>query len=106
VRNKLTDGRSNLTDFQAVQRVRGVVSDMAQSAAQSRHGNKARLLRGSCVNSINRWKILVKAFFKQIGTSLKLLVTLRPYRLAARQQREDEAKTSSRHTRHFGLRPR
>jgi hypothetical protein len=46
VRNKLTDGKSNLTDFQAVQRVRGDVSDMAQSAAQSRHGNKARLLRG------------------------------------------------------------
>jgi len=41
VRAKLTDGRSNLTDFQAVQRVRGDVSDMAQSAA-----NKARLLRG------------------------------------------------------------
>jgi hypothetical protein len=46
VRNKLTDGRSNLTEFQAVQRVRGDVSDMAQSAAQSGHGNKARLLRG------------------------------------------------------------
>jgi hypothetical protein len=46
VRNKLTDGKSNLSDFQAVQRVRGDVSDMAQSAAQSGHGNKARLLRG------------------------------------------------------------
>ena len=41
-----TDGKSNLTGFQAVQRVRGDVSDMAQSAAQSGHGNKARLLRG------------------------------------------------------------
>jgi hypothetical protein len=46
IRNKLTDGRSNLTVFQAVQRVRGDVSDMAQSAAQSGYGNKARLLRG------------------------------------------------------------
>ena len=46
VRNKLTDGKSNLSDFQAVQHVRGDVSDMAQSAAQSGHGNKARLLRG------------------------------------------------------------
>ena len=43
VRNKLTDSKSNLTDFQAVQRVRGDVSDLAQSAAQSRQG---RLLRG------------------------------------------------------------
>ena len=33
----------------------------------------------------------VKDFFNQIATSLRLLVTLRPYRLAARQQREDEA---------------
>jgi hypothetical protein len=31
VRNKLTDGTSNLTDFLAVQRVRGHVADMAQS---------------------------------------------------------------------------
>jgi len=46
IRNKLTDGRSNLTDFTAVQRVRGDISDMAQAAQQSGHGNKARLLRG------------------------------------------------------------
>ena len=32
--------------FRAEQRVRGDVSDMAQSAAQSGHGNRARLLRG------------------------------------------------------------
>jgi hypothetical protein len=46
VRNKLTDGTSNLTDFRAVQGVRGDISDMAQSALKSGHGNKARLLRG------------------------------------------------------------
>jgi hypothetical protein len=46
VRNKLTGGKSNLTDFQPVQRVRDDVSDMAQSAAQSGHWNKAKLLRG------------------------------------------------------------
>jgi hypothetical protein len=46
IRNKLTDGRSNLTDFRAVQRVRGDISDMAQAAQQSGYGNKARLLRG------------------------------------------------------------
>jgi len=46
VRNRLTDGTSNLNHFEAGQRVRGDVSDMAQSALQSGHGNKARLLRG------------------------------------------------------------
>jgi hypothetical protein len=46
VRARLTDGRSNLTNFEAIQRLRGDVSDMAQSAAQSGQGNKARLLRG------------------------------------------------------------
>ena len=46
VRNKLTDGRSNLSDFKAVQRVRGDVAGLAQSAAQSGYGNKAMLLRG------------------------------------------------------------
>jgi hypothetical protein len=47
LRAKLTDGRSNLTDFRAVQRVRGDLSDAAQSAFQSGQGNKARLLRGA-----------------------------------------------------------
>lgn len=46
VRDRLTDDRSNLTDFTAVQRVRGDLSDMAQSAQQQGHGNRARLLRG------------------------------------------------------------
>ena len=43
---RLMDGRSNLTNFEAIQRLRGDVSDMTQSAAQSGQGNKARLLRG------------------------------------------------------------
>ena len=46
VRNKLTDGTSNLTHFRAVHRVCGDISDMAQSALQSGHGNKAPLLGG------------------------------------------------------------
>lgn len=46
MRNRLTDGTSNLNHFEAGQRVRGDVSDMAQSALQSGHGNEARLLRG------------------------------------------------------------
>ena len=45
-RNRLTDGRSNLSDFTAVQRVRGDLSDAVQSARRSGAGNKARLLGG------------------------------------------------------------
>jgi hypothetical protein len=45
-RDRLTDGRSMLTDFAAIQRVRGDLSDTIQSADRSGAGNKARLLRG------------------------------------------------------------
>jgi hypothetical protein len=45
----MTDGRSNLSDFTAVQRVRGDLSDAVQSSLQSGHGRaweKVSLLRG------------------------------------------------------------
>jgi hypothetical protein len=45
-RDRLTDGRSVLTDFTAVQRVRGDLGDAVQQARQSGQGNKARLLGG------------------------------------------------------------
>jgi hypothetical protein len=45
-RDGMTDGRSNLSDFTAIQRVRGDLPDAVQSALQSGHGEKARLLRG------------------------------------------------------------
>lgn len=44
-RARLTDGRSVQTDFTAIQRVRDDISDAAQAAQQSGHGNKARMLR-------------------------------------------------------------
>lgn len=47
VRNRLTDGRSNLTDFNAVQRVRGDLSDAVEAARRAGHGNRARLLGGA-----------------------------------------------------------
>ena len=47
VRNKLTDGNSMLTDFRAVQRVRGDLSDAAMKAERAGEGNKARLLRSA-----------------------------------------------------------
>lgn len=46
VRNRLTDGRSNLTDFTAVQRVRGDLADQVQTAVRAGQGNRARLLSG------------------------------------------------------------
>jgi hypothetical protein len=45
-RDRLTDGRSVLTDFTAVQRVRGDLSDAVQTAQRAGQGNKARLLGG------------------------------------------------------------
>lgn len=45
-RGRLTDDRSMLTDFTAVQRVRGDLSDSIQTAERAGQGNKARLLRG------------------------------------------------------------
>jgi hypothetical protein len=44
VRARLSDGQSNLTDFTAIQRVRGDLSDAVQQARQSGAGNRARLL--------------------------------------------------------------
>lgn len=46
VRDRLTDGRSMLTDFTAVQRVRGDLADQVQTAARAGQGNRARLLGG------------------------------------------------------------
>lgn len=46
VRRRLTDNRSNLTDFTAIQRVRDDLSDMIQAAQRQGHGNRARMLGG------------------------------------------------------------
>lgn len=44
VRSQLTDGRSVLTDFTAIQRVRGELSDAIETARRAGQGNRARLL--------------------------------------------------------------
>lgn len=46
IRNRLTDNRSTLTDFTAIQRVRGDLSDAIQAAQRAGRGNQARLLGG------------------------------------------------------------
>lgn len=43
-RSRLTDGRSMLTDYTAVERVRGDLSDAVQAAIRAGNGNRARLL--------------------------------------------------------------
>lgn len=45
-RNRLTDGRSTLTDFTALQRLRGDLSDAVNSAQRAGQGNRARMLGG------------------------------------------------------------
>lgn len=44
VRSRLTDGRSVLTEFEAVQRARGDLADQIETARRAGQGNKARLL--------------------------------------------------------------
>jgi hypothetical protein len=46
VRDRITDGRSMLSDFTATQRMRGDLSDTIQRAVRAGEGNKARLLGG------------------------------------------------------------
>jgi hypothetical protein len=46
VRERLTDNRSMLTDFTALQRVRGDLSDQVQAAVRAGQGNRARILGG------------------------------------------------------------
>lgn len=45
-RSRLTDGRSMLTDYTAVERVRGDLADSVQAAVRAGNGNRARLLGG------------------------------------------------------------
>jgi len=105
VRARLTDGRSNLNNFEAIQRL--AMSQIWRNLPHNRgRATKLGCFGGFCINSINHWKTQVKDFFKQIVTFLKLRVTLKPYRQAVRRQRADEARISSPHIRHFGLRHR
>lgn len=45
-RSLLTDGRSQVADFEVVQRARGDIADAVEKAQRAGEGNKARLLRG------------------------------------------------------------
>lgn len=45
-KSRLTDGKSTLTDYTAVERVRGDLADAVHSAVKAGNGNRARLLGG------------------------------------------------------------
>jgi hypothetical protein len=105
VRNKLTDGKSNPTDF----RQSSVFAAMSQIWLNPLYNPDTATKPDCCgafyVNSIS-WRTQVKSSFKQTGITLKRLVISRLYRQADRQQHADEARIQSPHIRHFGLKPR
>lgn len=68
VRARLTDGRSNLTEFNAVQRVRGDLSDAVESARRAGQGNKARLL-GGALRELDRAMEVASPGFRQANAN-------------------------------------
>lgn len=60
--------RVNPDDFAAVQRIRGDMADAAQSATQSGHGNKARLIRGA-VGELDRGMENASPGFRQANAN-------------------------------------
>ena len=101
-RDRMTDSRSNLSDFTAVQRVRGDLSDAVQSALQSGHERHVYFAAYSA-RLTGQWRAALKDFWQLIATSLKRRAILNRYRRVMKRQRADEAKISSPHIRHFGL---
>jgi hypothetical protein len=102
-RDRMTDGRSNLSDFTAVQRVRGDLSDAVHSALQSGHGKKHVYFASYSARLIGQWRTALKDFLQLIAASLKRRAILNRYRRVVKRQRADEAKISSPHISHFGL---
>ena len=102
-RDRMTDSRSNLSDFTAVQRVRGDLSDAVQSALQSGHGKRHVYFAAYSARLTGQWRAALKDFWQLIATSLKRRAILNRYRRVMKRQRADEAKISSPHIRHFGL---
>jgi len=102
-RDRMTDSRSNLSDFTAVQRVRGDLSDAVQSALQSGHGKRHVYFAAYSARLTGQWRAALKDFWQLIATSLKRRAILNRYRRVMKRQRADEAKISSPHIKHFGL---
>ena len=99
-RNKLADGFGQYSAFAATSQI------WRNPLHNPDTGIKLDCFGAYCVNSTNRWRMQVRDFSRQTGTTLKRLVISRLYRLAAKQQPADEARLQSPHIRHFGLKPR
>src|SRR6516164_5023420 len=86
-RDRMTDSRSNLSDFTAVQRVRGDLSDAVQSALQSGHGKRHVYFAAYSARLTGQWRAALKDFWQLIATSLKRRAILNRYRRVMKRQR-------------------
>jgi hypothetical protein len=99
-RDRMTDGRSNLSDFTAVNVFAAICP--TRYSLQSGHGKK-HVYFAAYSARLRQWRIALKDFLQLIATSLKRRAILNRYRRVVKRQRADEAKISSPHIRHFGL---
>jgi hypothetical protein len=99
-RDRMTDGQSNLSDFTAVQRVRGDLSDAVQSAHSPDMETGLGFFVAYCAKLTARWKMHPKDIWRLISVLLKRRVILSRYRRAVTQQCGDGLKTRSRPMEH------
>ena len=70
-RDRMTDGGSKFSDFTAVQRVRGDLSDAVESALQSGHGKRRVYFAAYPTRLTGQWRTALKDFLQLIAASLK-----------------------------------
>jgi len=104
-RNKLADGRSNLTDFQAVQRIRRILRTQCNLRNNLETETRRVCSAVFSANSMRHWKMrLHQGFDRLIEITHKLHAISKLYRKVERQHHAQGRKISYRHTRNFGLR--
>jgi hypothetical protein len=74
-----------------------------KSALQSGHGKRHVYFAAYSARLTGQRRTALKDFWQLIATSLKRRAILNRYRRVVKRQRADEAKISSPHIRHFGL---
>ena len=70
---------------------------------QSGHGKRHVYFAACSARVTGQWRAALKDFWQLIATSLKRRAILNRYRRVVKRQHADEAKISSPHIRHFGL---
>jgi hypothetical protein len=70
-RDRITNGRSNFSDFTAVQRVRGDLSDAVHSALQSGHGKKHVYFASYSARLIGQWRTALKDVLQLISSDAR-----------------------------------